>query len=53
MVYKIIVLIVLMIVSVWIMSDNVKVNPNRVNILSNLGLWILGLYIGLIIGLLI
>lgn len=53
MVYKIIVLVIFILLSVWIMSDSVKANPTKVNVLTNLGMWILGLYIGLIIGLFI
>ena len=53
MVYKIIFLIIFIALSVWMMSLSVKTVPTRTNVLVDLGLWILGLYIGLIIGLFI
>ena len=49
MIVKIICLIIFALLSVWILSVNTKTAPTKTNILCGLGLWILGLYIGLII----
>lgn len=47
MIVKIILVIIFIALSVWMLTVNCKVAQTKTQIIIGLGLWILGLYIGL------
>lgn len=49
MITKIILIIIFVALSVWMLTVNCKVAQTKTQIIIGLGLWILGLYIGLVV----